>query len=98
MILAAGEGRRMLPLTATIPKPLLPLGDTTLIGHHLRRLRAAGIREVVINVAYLGHQIQQALGDGRNWDLHIQYSPEPYPLETGGGIARALPLLGEQPF
>ena len=77
MIFAAGEGRRMLPLTASTPKPLLPLGDSHLIGQNLRRLSAAGIEEVIINTAYLGEQIQTALGDGRAWGLRIIYSPEP---------------------
>ena len=98
MILAAGEGRRLLPLTQHTPKPLLPLGHTTLIGYHVQRLAAAGFREVVINLAHLGAQIQHALGDGSGFGLHITYSPEPYPLETAGGIARALPLLGDAPF
>lgn len=98
MIFAAGEGRRMLPLTASTPKPLLPLGDSHLIGQNLRRLSAAGIKEVIINTAYLGEQIQTALGDGRAWGLRIIYSPEPYPLETGGALWQALPLLGDEPF
>jgi N-acetyl-alpha-D-muramate 1-phosphate uridylyltransferase len=98
MIFAAGEGRRMLPLTAHTPKPLLPLGDSHLIGQNLRRLAVAGVQEVIVNTAYLGAQIQTALGDGRHWGVHITYSPEPYPLETGGALLQALPLLGDQPF
>ncbi|HMW48499.1 MAG TPA: sugar phosphate nucleotidyltransferase, partial [Cellvibrionaceae bacterium] len=98
MVFAAGEGRRMLPLTATTPKPLLPLGDSHLIGANLKRLAAAGITEVIINTAYLGEQIQAALGDGHGWGLRIVYSPEPFPLETGGALWQALPLLGEEPF
>lgn len=98
MVFAAGEGRRMLPLTASTPKPLLPLGTSHLIGQNLQRLKAAGVTEVVVNTAYLGEQIQAALGDGRAWGLRIGYSPEPYPLETGGALVQALPLLGEEPF
>jgi N-acetyl-alpha-D-muramate 1-phosphate uridylyltransferase len=98
MIFAAGEGRRMLPLTAQTPKPLLPLGDSHLIGQNLRHLASAGVREVIINTAYLGAQIQAALGDGSSWGLNIVYSPEPYPLETGGALLHALPLLHNEPF
>lgn len=98
MLLAAGEGRRMLPLTQSTPKPLLPVVDDTLIGHQLQRIRAAGVAEVVINVAYLGQQIMDHLTDGGDYGVQIHYSEEPEPLETGGGIQRALPLLGRQPF
>ncbi|GLR12113.1 mannose-1-phosphate guanylyltransferase [Chitinimonas prasina] len=98
MILAAGRGERMRPLTDTTPKPLLEVGGLPLIGWHLRRLAAAGIREVVINHAWLGRQIETTLGDGSNWGVNIQYSPEPIPLETAGGISQALPLLGDAPF
>ncbi|HEY6530268.1 MAG TPA: nucleotidyltransferase family protein [Cellvibrionaceae bacterium] len=98
MIFAAGEGRRMLPLTAQTPKPLLPLGDSHLIGQNLRHLAAAGVREVIVNTAYLGAQIQAALGDGSGWGLKIIYSPEPYPLETGGALLHALELLHSEPF
>ncbi|OAM29397.1 mannose-1-phosphate guanylyltransferase [Eikenella longinqua] len=99
MILAAGRGERMRPLTDTLPKPMLPCGREPLIGWHLRRLAAAGIREVVINHAWLGHKIEQALGNGSRYGLSIQYSPEaPGGLETAGGIATALPLLGNEPF
>lgn len=98
MVFAAGEGRRMLPLTATTPKPLLPLGNSHLIGENLKRLSEAGISEVIINTAYLGEQIQAALGDGEDWGVRICYSPEPFPLETGGALWQALPLLGEEPF
>lgn len=98
-ILAAGRGERMRPLTDHTPKPLLPAGGKPLIVWHLERLAAAGFREIVINHAHLGEQIEQTLGDGSQWGLHIQYSPEPPgALETAGGIARALPLLGDQPF
>lgn len=98
-ILAAGRGERMRPLTDHTPKPLLVAGGKPLIVWHLERLAAAGFREIVINHAHLGGQIEAALGDGSQWGLHIQYSPEPPgALETAGGIATALPLLGNQPF
>lgn len=98
MILAAGRGERMRPLTDHIPKPLLTVAGKPLIVWHLERLAAAGIREVVINHAYLGQQIEAALGDGDRWQLAIHYSAETQALETAGGITRALPLLGKQPF
>ncbi|NOU24314.1 MAG: nucleotidyltransferase family protein [Methylotenera sp.] len=98
MILAAGRGERMRPLTDHTPKPLLQVGGKPLIVWHLERLAKAGFKEIVINHAHLGEQIEQALGDGRQWDLHIQYSPEKVALETAGGIANALHLLGRGPF
>lgn len=99
MILAAGRGERMRPLTDDTPKPLLPVADQPLIIHHLQALRAAGIREIVINTGHLGEQLPAALGDGRAWDVRIVWSPEPpEALETGGGIFQALPLLGSEPF
>jgi MurNAc alpha-1-phosphate uridylyltransferase len=100
MILAAGRGERMRPLTDLTPKPLLRVGGKPLIVWHLERLARAGLHEVVINHAHLGAQIEDALGDGARWGLSITYSPEPEgALETAGGIANALPLLGrEQPF
>ena len=99
MILAAGRGQRLAPLTDTLPKPLVEVGETTLIERHLARLATAGIREIVINVAHLGHLIEACLGDGRAYGVSITYSREACgPLETGGGIARALPLLGNAPF
>lgn len=99
MILAAGRGERMRPLTDTCPKPLLSVGGKALIVWHLERLAAAGFREVVINHAHLGEQIDAALGDGSSWGLAIRYSPEPPgALETAGGIANALPLLGDASF
>lgn len=98
MILAAGRGERMRPLTDHKPKPLLEVGGKALIVWHLERLVAAGFREVVINHAHLGSQIEFALGNGSNWGLSIEYSAEGTALETAGGIAKALPLLGEQPF
>jgi N-acetyl-alpha-D-muramate 1-phosphate uridylyltransferase len=98
MILAAGRGERMRPLTDHTPKPLLEVGGKPLIVWHIERLAKAGITEIVINHAHLGQQIEQALGDGQQWQVHIQYSPEQRALETAGGIAKALILLGEQPF
>ncbi len=98
MILAAGRGERMRPLTDTCPKPMLQAGGRSLIGWHLVRLARAGFRDVVINHAHLGQLIEQGLGDGSDWGLSIRYSPEASALETAGGIAQALPLLGDQPF
>ncbi|WP_217884491.1 N-acetylmuramate alpha-1-phosphate uridylyltransferase MurU [Thioflexithrix psekupsensis] len=98
MILAAGRGERMRPLTDTLPKPLLKIGAYCLIEYHLLRLAAAGFNHVVINHAWLGAQIETALGDGQRYGLHIRYSPEGEALETGGGIVNALPLLGTGPF
>ena len=98
-ILAAGRGERMRPLTDHTPKPLLKAGGKPLIVWHLERLVAAGFKEIVINHAHLGSLIEQTLGDGSQWGLKIQYSPEPPgALETAGGIATALPLLGDEPF
>ncbi len=98
-ILAAGRGERMRPLTDHTPKPLLMAGGKALIVWHLERLAAAGFKEIIINHAHLGEQIEAALGDGSTWGLRIQYSPEPPgALETAGGIANALPLLGDAPF
>jgi MurNAc alpha-1-phosphate uridylyltransferase len=98
MILAAGRGERMRPLTDTCPKPLLPVAGRPLIGWHLQRLAAAGVTEVVINHAWLGERIEAELGDGAAWGLRIRYSPETEALETAGGIAKALPMLGDAPF
>ncbi|HEY9036037.1 MAG TPA: nucleotidyltransferase family protein [Pseudomonadales bacterium] len=98
MILAAGFGSRMRPLTDRCPKPLLEVAGKPLIVHQLERLVAAGIHEVVINHAWLGEQIEAALGDGSRWGVHIDWSREGEPLNTGGGIAKALPLLGDAPF
>ncbi|MCX8518828.1 MAG: nucleotidyltransferase family protein [Methylophilaceae bacterium] len=98
MILAAGRGERMRPLTDHTPKPLLEVGGKPLIVWHLEALARQDFREVVINHAYLGEQIEQRLGNGAHWGLHIQYSREGVALETAGGIALALPLLGEEPF
>ncbi|QFU00658.1 D-glycero-alpha-D-manno-heptose 1-phosphate guanylyltransferase [Halomonas sp. THAF5a] len=98
MILAAGLGTRMRPLTDHRPKPLLEVAGRPLIVHHLERLRAAGIVEVVINVSYRAQQIVDALGDGTAHGVSIAWSRETTPLETGGGIRQALPLLGDAPF
>jgi N-acetyl-alpha-D-muramate 1-phosphate uridylyltransferase len=98
MILAAGRGERMRPLTDHTPKPLLPVGGKPLIVWHLERLAKTGFKEVVINHAHLGAQIDAALGNGKKWGLSILYSPEETALETAGGIANALPLLGDAPF
>ncbi|MDM8569703.1 nucleotidyltransferase family protein [Thiotrichales bacterium HSG1] len=98
MILAAGRGERMRPLTDKIPKPLLQVKGKCLIEHHIERLVTSGFNEIVINHAYLGEQIEQTLGNGRRYGAKIVYSPEAIALETGGGIFQALPLLGDSPF
>jgi N-acetyl-alpha-D-muramate 1-phosphate uridylyltransferase len=99
MILAAGRGERMRPLTDRTPKPLLPVAGRPLIVWHLERLAKAGIRDIVINHAHLGDQIEALLDDGSAWGVTIRYSEEPPgALETAGGIANALPLLGDEPF
>lgn len=99
MILAAGRGERMRPLTDHTPKPLLSVGGKPLIVHHLEAVRAAGIRDLVINTGHLGEQLPAALGDGRDWGVRIAWSSEPpEALETGGGVFQALPLLGSEPF
>ncbi|MBU1215606.1 MAG: nucleotidyltransferase family protein [Gammaproteobacteria bacterium] len=98
MILAAGRGERMRPLTDHTPKPLLLAGGKPLIVWHIERLVRAGITDLVINHAHLGRQIEQALGDGARFGAHIAYSDEGSALETAGGIAFALPLLGDGPF
>ena len=98
MILAAGRGERMRPLTDHTPKPLLQAGGRPLIVHHIEHLVAAGIPELVINHAHLGQRIEEALGDGARWGARIRYSAEGRALDTGGGIYKALPLLGPAPF
>lgn len=100
MILAAGRGERMRPLTDDTPKPLLEVGGKPLIVWHIERLAMAGITDLVINHAHLGQQIEQRLGDGSDWGVRIRYSVEGEgrALETGGGIYKALPLLGDLPF
>ena len=98
MILAAGRGERMRPLTDELPKPLLKVAGKMLIEYHLENLKAAHISEVVINHAWLGEKIEQALGDGSRYGLNIQYSPEVKALETAGGIINALPIVGNESF
>lgn len=98
MILAAGKGERLRPLTLHTPKPLVRAGGVPLVEYHVRALAAAGFRDLVINHAWLGEQIEAYLGDGERFDVSIRYSAEGEPLETGGGIHRALPLLGDEPF
>ncbi|WP_353571968.1 N-acetylmuramate alpha-1-phosphate uridylyltransferase MurU [Candidatus Albibeggiatoa sp. nov. BB20] len=98
MLLAAGRGERMRPLTDTMPKPLLPIAGKSLIEHQLNKLVAAGFSDIVINHAYLGEQIVQKLGDGSAYGATIVYSAEPRILGTAGGIVNALPLLGSEPF
>jgi N-acetyl-alpha-D-muramate 1-phosphate uridylyltransferase len=93
MILAAGRGERMRPLTDHTPKPLLAVGGKPLIVWHIERLAQAGFKQLVINHAYLGQQIEDTLGDGARWGVSIQYSPEKTALETAGGIAKAIHLL-----
>jgi len=98
MILAAGRGERMRPLTDTCPKPLLKVRGRPLIVWHILNLVRAGITEIVINHAHLGHMLEEALGDGSQFGARIAYSPEEVALETAGGIANALHLLGDRPF
>ena len=99
MILAAGRGERMRPLTDQTPKPLLKVGGQSLIERHLRALVRDGVQDVVVNLSWLGEMIRQQLGDGKRFGVRIHYSEEgPVPLETAGGIFRALPLLGSEPF
>ena len=98
MILAAGRGERMRPLTDTIPKPLLKVAGKMLIEYHLEKLQAAQVTDVVINYAWLGEKIEHALGDGSRYGLNISYSEETEALETAGGIVNALSLLGNTPF
>jgi N-acetyl-alpha-D-muramate 1-phosphate uridylyltransferase len=99
MVLAAGRGERMRPLTDRVPKPMLTMAGELLVAHQLRALAAAGIRAVVMNVSWLADALRAELGDGSAWGVRIEYSPEPWPpLDTGGGIFQALPLLGPGPF
>ena len=98
MLLAAGRGERLRPLTDEVPKALVEAGGKPLIGWHLERLAASGLREVVINVSHLAGQIVDALGDGARYGVRIAWSREPEPLETAGGIANARALLGAEPF
>jgi MurNAc alpha-1-phosphate uridylyltransferase len=99
MILAAGRGKRMRPLTDSVPKPLVDVGGRALILYLIDALKAGGLQDLVINYAHLGEQLRQQLGDGAGLGVHIRYSPETEgALETGGGIHQALPLLGVEPF
>ena len=99
MILAAGRGQRMMPLTANTPKPLIKVKDTTLIEHSINQLKKANINNIVINISYLGKKVSNYLGDGSNFGVHITYSDESSgALETAGGIIKALPILGNKPF
>lgn len=98
LILAAGRGERMRPLTDLLPKPLLAVGGKPLIVHHIDKLKAAGVTELVINHAWLGHKLVESLGDGSALGVTIHWSAEERALETAGGIVQALPLLGPAPF
>lgn len=98
MILAAGLGKRMRPLTDDLPKPLLKVGDRTLIEHQISRLKAGGVTGIVINHFYLGGLIEQALGDGSRYGVPISYSREPILLDTAGGIIKSLPRLADESF
>jgi NDP-sugar pyrophosphorylase family protein len=98
MVLAAGHGRRLAPLTDTLPKPLVPVGGRPILEHILAFLRAGGIEEVVINLHHLGARIEAAIGDGRAHGLSVRYSREPLIRDTGGGIKQAEPLLAGEPF
>jgi len=98
MILAAGYGKRLSPLTQETPKPMLEVGGKPLLQHHIEQLAAIGISELVINTSWLAEQIEDYFGDGSQFGVNISWSRESEPLETGGGITKALPLLGEQPF
>lgn len=98
IILAAGLGERMKPLTNTLPKPLLPIQGKALIEYHIEALAKAGVKDIVINVSHLANLIIEKIGNGRHYGVNLHYSFEDKPLETGGGIYQALPLLGDEPF
>ena len=99
MILAAGRGERMRPLSDEVPKPLLEVAGRPLVAHAVERLADAGFVELVVNLGYRGEQIRAFLGDGARWGVEISYSDEgERPIGTGAGIVRALPLLGPGPF
>lgn len=98
MILAAGRGTRLRPLTDTMPKPLIEVQGKPLIERQVVQLAQAGVEHVVINLHHFGHMIEDHLGDGSTYGLRISYSHEPELLETGGGVVNALPLLGDKPF
>lgn len=98
LILAAGRGERLRPLTDAIPKPLVRAGGKPLIAWQLERLAAAGFHDIVVNHSHLGYLIEEALGDGTRYGVRVRYSHEPRALETAGGVVQALPLLGREPF
>ena len=98
LILAAGRGERLRPLTDTLPKPLVTAGGKPLIERQVERLAAGGFRDLVVNHSHLGGMIEAALGDGSRFGVRLRYSHEPRALETAGGIVQALPLLGREPF
>ena len=98
MVLAAGRGERMRPLTDSVPKPLIPVAGRPLVAHLIERLARAGLTDLVVNVSHLAGQLERELGDGSALGVRIAYSREAQALETGGGIAWALPLLGPEPF
>ena len=99
MILAAGRGERLMPLTEKLPKPLIKINGESLLERHLKRLKLSGFSEVIINTSYLGGMIEETIGQGERYGLAITYSREPTPpLETAGGVVKALPLLGQTPF
>jgi len=98
MILAAGRGSRLKPLTDSCPKPLVKVNGKPLIEYHIENLLRAGVKEIVVNICYLGHLIKDYLKDGSRWGVSIQYSEEVTPLEVGGGVCQALPMLGRAPF
>jgi NDP-sugar pyrophosphorylase family protein len=98
MVLAAGLGTRLRPLTDRVPKPLVEIGGRPMIEYPLRLLAAAGVELVIVNLHHLGDQVRAVLGDGSRYGLRIEYSPEDPILDTGGGVARARPLLGDEPF
>lgn len=98
MILAAGLGQRMRPLTDSLPKPMLPAGGKPLLQYHLEALAKIGVSEVIINLAYLGDKIRDFVGNGTKFGLNVRYSEEPEPLETAGALLHALPLLDTEPF
>ena len=98
MLLAAGLGKRLKPITDNLPKPLIEVAGRTLIEHHIARLKAAGFEDIVVNLHHLGDQIKARLGDGSSSGVNIRYSVETELLETGGGVKKALPMLGDSPF
>ncbi|MEL6209405.1 MAG: sugar phosphate nucleotidyltransferase, partial [Pseudomonadota bacterium] len=99
LLLCAGRGERLRPLTDTLPKPLVPVAGFPMVDYHLRALAAASVRRVVINLSWLGEKIRAAVGDGERFGLDVRYSDEgPQALETGGGVVHARSLLGEAPF